>query len=502
MRNSFMGKKERMKFDLFKSIVFSKNGLSFNELMQKHTLTKSTLSRYINDLAQEVEETFDGQVHLVQNAQTGTYQIETSEPYSIGYLVDYIHLFFVKKSGVFFILDGMLKNHYSSIEAMALDLHMSSSALYKQIRELKQMLVPFGGKISFDKVASPLTGNEVGIRLFAFYSYWSIFKSTEYDNQNYPASWWEIKEFEEYFDHTASLSESQRAKLRFIQLITLKRAVRQKNPIEISESFLSDIVYFDTKDSELLPVLKQRLSMEDYHKERALLLYATRGLIYNLDSMETKKKIVENYQQSSLEIAEYTTKLMAEIQKEFNLEYSEEGYVNFYFYLLILLIYIKHINIDISGYYKNGLSFHSIIDYDETSVEIFSKIEKVIEQQEFYSKINKKSLKGVMSILTLTIYSGIYLNKKAGSMSICVIFNNNLILADGIKKIILDIYNRERIIFTNDVLTADLVISDSYEIVNPKTEYFYFDEQLNPEQWGKMIDAINDIFYKTIFSVS
>lgn len=499
MRNSFMGKKERMKFELFKSIVFSKNGLSFNELMKKYDLAKSTLSRYINDLAQEVGEIFDGKVHLVQNNQTGMYQIESTEPYSIGYLIDYTHLFYVKKSGVFFILDALLKNHYSSIEAMALDLHMSSSSVYKQVRELKQMLVPFGGKISFEQLASPLTGNELGIRLFAFYSYWSVFKSIEFDNKNYPESWWKINEIEEYFDHTATLSESQRAKLRFIQLITLKRVLWQKNYIEISKDFLADIAYFDTKESALLTSLKQRLPKEVYCKERALLLYATRGLIYNLDSLETKKEIVQNYQQSSLSIAAYTTTLMAEVQKEFDLEYTEEGYINFYFYLVILLIYIKHINIDISGYYKNGLSFHSIIDYDEANVEVFKKITKIIEQQEFYSKINKKSLKGVMSILSLTIYSGMYLNKKVGNMSICVIFNNNLILADGIKKIITDVYNRDRIIFTNDPMFADLVISDSYEAVNPETEHFYFDEQLNPEQWGKMIDKINQIFYKTIF---
>ncbi|MGX7150788.1 helix-turn-helix domain-containing protein [Enterococcus ureasiticus] len=499
MRNSFMGKKERMKFELFKSIIFSKNGLSFNELMQKHDLTKSTLSRYINDLAQEVGETFDEKVHLVQNAQTGTYQIQTEETYSIGYLIDYSHLFYVKQSGIFFILDILLKNHYSSIEAMALDLHMSSSSVYKQLRALKEMLVPFGGKISFEQLASPLTGNELGIRLFAFYSYWSVFKSTEYGNRHYPEEWWNIKEIEEYFDHTTSLSESQRAKLRFIQLITLKRVLWQKNYLELSEEFLADVAYFDTKDTELLPLIKQRLPKNIYHKERALLVYATRGLIYNLDSLETKKNIVQHYQQSSLEIAAYTTKLMEEVQEEFDLDYTEEGYVNFYFYLIILLIYIKHINIDISGYYKNELSFHSMIDYDEGNVEIFQKINKIIEQQEFYSKINKKSLKGVMSILSLTIYSGIYLNKKAGSMSICVIFNNNLILADGIKKIILDVYNRDRIVFTNDVLTADLVISDSYEVANPHTEYFYFDEQLNPEQWGKMIEAINQIFYKTVF---
>ncbi|OJG27130.1 hypothetical protein RU98_GL002910 [Enterococcus caccae] len=494
-----MGKIERVKFELFKSIVFSKNGLSFNELMQKHGLTKSTLSRYINDLVQEVEMTFGEKVHLIQNTQTGTYQIQTTETYSIGYLIDYSHLFYVQKSGVFFILDTLLKNHYSSIDAMALDLHMSSSSVYKQVRALKEMLVPFGGKISFDQLASPLTGNEVGIRLFAFYSYWSVFKSTEYDNRSYPESWWEVKELEEYFDHMASLSESQRAKLRFIQLITLKRALWQKNYIEISDSFLADTAYFDTKDTELLPLLRQRLSNTLYRKERALLLYATRGLVYNLDSLETKKKIVQDYKQSSLEIAAYTTKLMAEVQKEFDIDYTEEGYTNFYFYLIILLIYIKHINIDISGYYKNELSFHSMIDYDEANVKIFRKITKIIEQQEFYPKINKKSLKGVMSILSLTIYSGIYLNKKAGSMSICVIFNNNLILAEGIKKIILDVYNQERIIFTNDVSNANLVISDSYEAVNSDAAHFYFDEQLNPEQWGKMIDAINDIFYKTIF---
>ncbi|OJG74739.1 hypothetical protein RV12_GL002156 [Enterococcus quebecensis] len=494
-----MGKKERMKFELFKSIVFSKNGLSFSELLQKYDFTKSTLSRYINDLAKEVEESFDEKVHLVQNSQTGTYQIQTAESYSVGYLIDYIHLFYVEKSGIFFILDRLLRNHYTTIEAMALDLHMSSSSVYKQLRVLKEMLVPFGGKISFDQHSSPLIGNEIGIRLFSFYSYWSVFKSTEYGNNNYPESWWEVEEIEGYFDHTTSLSESQRAKLRFIQLITLKRVLWQKNYVEISEEFMSDIAYFDTKDAELLPLLKQRLTNELYKKERALLLYATRGLIYNLDSQETKKKIVQDYQQSSLEIAAYTTRLMAEVQQEFDIEYTEEGYIDFYFYLLILLIYIKHINIDISGYYKNGLSFHSMIDYDESNVEVFRKITRIIEQQVFYSKINKKSLKGVMSILSLTIYSGIYLSKKAGSMSICVIFNNNLILADGIKKVILDVYNKDRIKFTNDVLIADLVISDSYEAVNPQTEHFYFDEQLNPKQWGKMIDTINKIFYKTIF---
>lgn len=236
-----------------------------------------------------------------------------------------------------------------------------------------------------------------------------------------------------------------------------------------------------------------------YQDERALLLYGIRGLVYNLDSLETKKKIVSNYQQSALEIAVYTTKLMEDVQKQFNLKYTEEGYINFYFYLIILLIYIKHINIDISGYYKNALSFHSIIDYNEENEEVFQKINEIVERQEFYPKINKKSLKGVVSILSLTIYSGIYLSKKAGRISICVVFNNNLILADGIKKVITDIYNKDRILFTNDVALADLVISDSYEAVGSQTEFFYFNDQLNPKQWKQMVEAINEIFYDTIF---
>lgn len=499
MRNSFMGKKERMKFELFKAIVFAKNGLSFNELLETYHLTKSTLSRYIHDLAAEVEDAFEDNVYLIQNSHTGTYQIQTEKAFSIGYLIDYIHLFYVQQSGIFFLLDTLLKKNYPSIDAMALDMHMSSSSVYKQLRVLKEMLIPFGGKISFDEISSPLIGNEIGVRLFSFYSYWSVFKSTTFDNKNYPEAWLEIKDFEHYFDHADSLSESQQAKLRFIQLITLRRALWQKNYVVLSEDFLADIAYFDNKELEILPILKQHVSTEQYHKERALLLFATRGLIYNLDSPETRKKIVEDYQRSSLEIAKHTTKLIEEIRIEFDLNYSEEGYTIFYFYLLILLIYIKHITIDISGYYRNDLSFHSMIDYDEKNVETFQKITTIIQRQEFYPKIKKQALDGVLSILTLTLYSGIYLNKKAGSLLICVIFNNNLILAEGIKKVILDVYNHERIIFTSDVLAADLVISDSYEKIDPKTEHFYFDEQLNPEQWGKMIDMINQIFYRELF---
>ncbi|MGX7264711.1 helix-turn-helix domain-containing protein [Enterococcus crotali] len=499
MQNSFMGKKERTKFELFKSIVFSKNGLSFNDLLLKYGLTKSTLSRYLHDLSQEVEEAFEEKVHLSQNVQTGLYQLETQEAYSIGYLIDYLHLFYVERSGVFFILDVLLKKRYISIEAMALDLHMSSSSVYKQLRALKQMVAPFGGKISFNQLTSPLTGNEIGVRLFSFFSYWSVFKSTEFDNKNYPESWLDLKEIEGYFDHASSLSESQKAKLRFIQLITLRRALWQKNYIEPSKAFLADIAYFDTKDTELLPLLKSLLTDEQYQKERALLVYATRGLIYNLDSLETKKKIVQAYQQSSLEIAAYTTKLISEVQQEFDLDYTEEGFTNFYFYLIILLIYIKHINMDISGYYKNGLSFLPMIDYNEVNENILQRIAEIVARQDFYSKINKQSLPGVMAILSLTIYSGIYLNKKIGCIQICVIFNNSLILADNIKKAILDVYNQERIHFTNDVMAADLVISDSYEAVEPETEHFYFDEQLNPEQWKQMLDVINQIFYRTIF---
>lgn len=498
MQNSFMGKKERMRFELFKSVAFSSNGISFNELLQKHELTKSTLSRYINELAQEVEEVFDGTVHVIQDNRTGMYLLSQSNSFSIGYLIDYIHLFYVEKSGIFFILNALLKNHYTSIEAMALDLHMSSSSVYKQLRELKKMLVPFGGKITFDQHAGRLTGNEIGIRLFDYYSYWSVFKSIKV-NTDYPEEWMDIKEIEDYFDHAASLSESQQAKFKFIQLITLKRVLWQKNYVELSKEFLADIVYFDNKDAELLPLLEKKLPKNLYQGERALLLYGIRGLVYNLDSLETKKQIVTNYQQSSLEIAAYTTRLMDDVQTQFNLEYTEDGYINFYFYLIILLIYIKHINIDISGYYKNALSFHSIIDYNEENEEVFQKITEVVEKQAFYPKISKKSLKGVMSILSLTIYSGIYLSKKAGRISICVVFNNNLILADGIKKVILDIYNEERILFTNDVALADLVISDSYEAVSSPTEFFYFDDQLNPKQWKLMVEAINEIFYETIF---
>lgn len=498
MQNSFMGKKERTKFELFKSIVFASDGLSFNELLQKHNLTKSTLSRHINDLAQEVEEAFEGKVHLIQNNQTGTYLISQVESFSLGYLIDYIHLYYVDKSGIFFILNALLKNHYASTEAMALDLHMSSSSVYKQLRELKKMLTPFGGRISFDQHSSRLTGNEIGIRLFDYYSYWSVYKSIKV-NTDYPEEWLDMKDFENYFDHAASLSESQQAKFKFIQLITLKRVLWQKNYVELSKEFFTDIVYFDNKEAEILPLLEKKLPKKIYQDERALLLYGIRGLVYNLDSLETKKKIVSNYQQSALEIAVYTTKLMEDVQKQFNLKYTEEGYINFYFYLIILLIYIKHINIDISGYYKNALSFHSIIDYNEENEEVFQKINEIVERQEFYPKINKKSLKGVVSILSLTIYSGIYLSKKAGRISICVVFNNNLILADGIKKVITDIYNKDRILFTNDVALADLVISDSYEAVGSQTEFFYFNDQLNPKQWKQMVEAINEIFYDTIF---
>lgn len=495
MYELFLNKKNEGKLAIYKFLLFSKNGRTEEEIMNEFFLSKTTLRRYMNELENDLQTIFQMGV-MIQYNSFGNLMITRSIEYTIGYTIDQLRILYIKESSLFQVLTALFSKSYLSVDQLSIDLNLSTPHVYKSLSMIKLILKKFDGTIYLSEFGN-LEGSEFGIRYFCYLIYWNVFK-TSTENPFSPRvlpEFLDIEYLKKNMGIKKNLTFSQKMKIRMIQAITCFRITNRKKELDVPEEYLVDIQFF-YRGENLLNLGGFRVDEATLVKESMALSFFIRGLVFDVDTPEMRRKIVKDYQQSTLTVARLTENILNDFHQQFGFEYRKEMYDESYYLLLCFLIYCKHIHMEVDEYFENSIQKNERIVKENRNFELFRH--KLIHFITSYQEFTQLSTLASEQLAHLLFY--IYdLNTSTPHVKVFVM--NNGAIGNGylIKNGIQEVFNADILRIVEDPEEADLIISDVYEGVEVKAERFYFNNIYDEKNWEGLIQYLSEFIFKKIF---
>ena len=490
MNDILMKKNDNTRFLILKKLIWSKQGLSIEELMILFDVTNKTIYRHIDGLKNDLACAFPAHdVQLIQTSRLLTIQHPTV---NLIYVIDYMHLYYLKSSNNFSIIEAILTKVYPSIESLAQDLHLSTSYTYKTISTFNIFLKKFNLKIKFNlsNPRSNILGEEVNLRLFLFFGEWMVFKGIDMPLGNTPLS---FKTSTSPIKHHLT-SSNQLMQLTHYQSITYFRIVIKKKKISLSEHFIDYLYIFEHISPTSFPteikksIDKKFFSDSDIKQEEAFFGFATRFFITDIDSVNTKMMIAKKLIDSELPLTNFIHLFLENFSTVFKLNFTTEEYFSVYYLLAIQLFYYQFVEIDIS-LLDPAKNMKTMLQTNE-----LNQLEKFTAEQLDTPLIKVNSKEILVPHFAEVLYT-ILKNTKKERLTIFVHYSRSIYLNDFIKNNLFKTFSPESIRFTQTIREADLVISDIFEEVEKKQQVFYLENPYDLEIWHELILFISDCLF-------
>ncbi|WP_375270017.1 helix-turn-helix domain-containing protein [Enterococcus sp. DIV0212c] len=476
-----MKKNEANKFELLKKLLYSKQGLSIQEIITASHESKSTIYRYIQQLNEDLTLLFTETPIQIEQKNT-TFYIVLSDLLNIAYILDKVRLSYIYISPEILIFAAAAGKNHTSLESLAQSINLSPSYTYKSLNIINKQLHYFRVSIGFGDFSrkSNVYGAEADIRFFLFYMYWNTNKGIV----------WPFNASPDYFKElplpiNTTLAPSQHMRLRYHQNITYWRILYLQEKISITEEFLTYLFILDTENPTKFTIdFSNTLTIEELKNEQVYFGFLSRFFIPDIDTKESKQKIAQLFIDSGLPLTKSCIDLLELIQTEYDLVINPEEYLFYYYNLMIALLYVHYIEIDYQSISENEdrLSF---LDDDNQD---FSRVEKEINHlvSQFFITdpfLKEMDAKGLVTYMTNLLYCIIDSTRSIVPLYIFCQYSKNFYMGDKIKKYLLTTFGSRAIHFTTDIQQANLVISDSYEGDISNRDFFYFDAPYESTTW-------------------
>ncbi|MGX7059519.1 helix-turn-helix domain-containing protein [Vagococcus humatus] len=500
MEQIVLNNKDKIKFDLLKGFTQKKQGYSLIEMMTMYDLSKSSTIRYINELNEDLSQLFDAQVSIIF-FQDKRYRFSKQDLFIDSYVIDQMRCYYLNNSTPVLVLNAILTKKYPSMEKLSIDLNLSNSAIYKSMAVMQQLTENFNGKITFNSRTSNIEGDELGVRLFIYFLYWSMYRTTQTNpfGPHMPNDYLTIDHLRPLITDRKVLSLSQTTKLSMLQGITLYRINYRKIKINLEPDLAKDIALFNP-DNFRLPKITADLTEEEKKQESDLFVFFTKLLIADIDSFDRKKQLVNHYQEADLEISQRITQFIHQFENYMVFHFSKEGYIEIYYLLLILFIYFQYINIDFS-------KFHTDMTYVNRPKALVDEFKQVENNLYLFIKKNvepnflKTIPEDILNMLSHVLFFCYHQNLSPNSIKVHIQMSKNIYIGRSIQKFLTNTFNKDTITFTLNPENADLIISDTFEGVtsHPHQEHLYFDNQYDYQNWNMLLSEISTIIYQKVF---
>lgn len=491
MSQSFIDAKDQKKLDIFKHILFSDSGKTMKELLHHFELKDTTLRRYINELKIDLESTFKEDVKLDEITNRKIIVKNPSEM-AINYIVSILKLDYIKNSFLYDIISSLTKKSYYSVDKLADDLNYSKSITYTNLSKLNELLVPFDVEIDF-KNRNNFSGNEFGVRYFLFLSYWQMFDIIEMPRIFGLAR-------QEYIDidfiiKTMGLSENltvtQKYQLMLLSCITSYR-LRFSKKINTTPEFLEDIAFF--YDGKIC--LNLNLNSTTLENESKMFSYMVRLFVFDIDTFERKKEIVEKFKNSELEISNAADFILFKMKTMFFYEYENKNYIDSYYLLIITIIYYKYIQIHVDNSLNDSLNNNlKLLKKKKSYYKVADKLKSLIHYLP-----NSDSLSVLGKDVFITILYIIYeMNFKPKPENVYVAHTANIFNSVYLKAMISKVFTEKVLTFCDSPDEAEIIISNNFESVNSGKKFFYFEDIYNKDTWDGLLIFLSEHLNENFF---
>ncbi|EOL50104.1 helix-turn-helix domain-containing protein [Enterococcus caccae] len=494
MKNFFMKKNDQQKFEIFKLIRFSQEGISGYSISKKIDLSLNLVYRKIKMLSDDLNELFEpGDVCIVKNDVL--YTIVVKDTLNVSFVIDTLRLHYIQQSHEYLIFRTVLLKYYTSVEALSQDINLSIAHTYKSLTTINKALNSFKIELNFpgDNTQVNFEGAEIHIRLFLFYFYWNVFKGLV----------WPFRKTLEHMEHIElpieNIPDSQQIRLRYFQALSAWRIRYRGVLVHIEPDFLAIITLLN-KVHPITFSLDLAISGEALVQEECYFAFLCRIFIYDIDTHDQKLETAEVFIQSDLPLAKSCTFLLDSVYKAYNVTPNRQEYLFSYYSLLLGLTSITYLQIDNADLLENDQNIsnlgHEFADFPQMEAELAALAKKLFSEDRSLQSLESK---GFLTYIVYLFYFILDSSKKTETLNIYVQYSKNHFTTEEIKNSLLTFFNPELIRFVSNIEDSDVLISDCDEKDYPNNDFFYFENPVNTNDWHALINYINNKAYNKCF---
>ncbi|MEI5989894.1 hypothetical protein A5881_001387 [Enterococcus termitis] len=494
MKRFFMKKSDQQKFELFKLILFSKNGISVNPLSEKSEISLNLIYPKLKALNNDLAEVFSSnEVHLSKNNIFFTILID--DWININFVIDKLRLHYIQQSHEYLIFNSVLWDYFNSVEALSQKINLSVAQTYKSLNEINKALSYFNVKLIFtgEKSHSNFQGLEKNIRLFLFYYHWAVFKGIV----------WPFRESLSYLQekdiHIDNISESQQVRLNYYQTIFTWRIFYRNKLVTLDADFLEVVRLMNTIHPITFSVDMQ-ISEAALVQEESYFGFLCRFYIYNSDTKAQKLDIAKAFIQSDLPISKSCTFILDRLYATYAIEPTREDYLFSYHSLLLMLTFVTYLSIDNTDLFEHDQNLSELgtdfADFPQMEIELSELVKQLFAETPYLGELESKS---ALTYMVYIFYFIIDYAKKPKQLKIFIQYSKNHITTAEIERSLSSFFSSESIAFVETIDQSDIMISDCYEKGYPNENFFYFDNPLNESEWASLISYVSTQMYKHVF---
>lgn len=489
MKNFFLSSKAITLLQLFKYIETTDNPPTLKGIMLQFSLSKITAIRYLKEIKQDFAE-LDPKLKLITT--NNQYSIVYPEDSSFSATIFKLRYTYIVRTNKFQIMDALFRNNFSSIQALSEATNLSSSTVQNIIKSLKHYFRHFRVSISF-KSNQNIIGEPLDIRILMVYTYSAIYRGEQLPD-------FATNQSQYALSVAKNLNFSQQHQINILQNVTYFDLIQKRNTITLSPQLHQLLTAINTTNP--ITIELPGFSKQVLQDESLLFGFLLRLSIANYDAtLVDKMTIAKAILSLDTSFTNDARQLLQDFFITFKLEQNDECFLESFYYLAIVLIYLEFIAIDITDFLEFSINMSAFKQEDINTDPVFKSLQQFLTKE---AKPYPKLLSSKMGTMLDSLFFFLLdYNSQIKPLKINVQYSKNFYAANMIIKSLQDVFGSV-ITFTDRIDQADFIISDSYERVEKlKGNFFLFNNIFNPNDWSALLNALlqqvySKTFYKTL----
>ena len=195
--------------------------------------------------------------------------------------------------------------------------------------------------------------------------------------------------------------------------------------------------------------------------ESLLFSFLLRLLVANYDTSTEKITIAKAILFLDTAFTNDVQQLLQNFFVDFKLKQDESSFLESFYYLVIVLIYLEFISVDVTGFLEFSISMSAFKEENFNTDPVFKSLQKFLtEKAKSYPKLLNSTTMGTM--LNALFFFLLDHNVQIKPLKINVQYTKNFYAANMIIQSLQDVFG-SAITFSDRIDLADFIISDSYE---------------------------------------
>ncbi|MBP1044244.1 helix-turn-helix domain-containing protein [Vagococcus sp. BWB3-3] len=473
------------KLDLLRSLLLHDNSLTTAELANKWEVSTKTIIRHAQSLDDDCREMSGSSRYRVIISQ-GKLTLTMSEDSVPSYLMEYLTSFYAQESVKVRIMSALLKKSHASVTELADSLYLTPNTLYKHLYQLESVLTPFDLTFNWQKQSHSLnfSYDEKKMRYFSYLFYWRFYRGL------FPIEKGETIEsdssLEEEIAHLFPSGTSLVKQKQFLYLTEVTQwHLEQSDSITLSDT-ASDILQIIVSIKDYSGILSENQEKELPNTEQLFFNFLVRISIPSLDDDVSKQHIVTALSDQHSLLFQYCQDLHDHLIIHFELSPTTKSTIDFYYYMILFTLHNLELSVPFNNDFLKEISLNFYKNEHLLSDEVLAKINslfRLVTQRHGYSCENDYTA-------YLIIWLFLSANQPTRPLIIAIHFSDNPIGDTIIKTRLLQIFNPNQLHFTEQMKTADLIISDCTQLEKSSQAFFYMEYLTDSFYWDRLLTVI------------